>query len=151
VARRAEALIPVGQRPARPVAAVTEDTVVARQAEAPTPVGQCPARRVAADIAAHPLAADPTAAHRVEDLEEAAPEADRMAALPVADTITAKKISTPFHPTPHSPSGGSARSLLSSPGQSGEDGRTDSARQYSGCKQCRIEGISLVGEQGLRS
>ena len=95
---RAEALIPVGQRPARPVAAVMEDIGVARRVEAPIPAGQCPARLVAADIAAHPLAAETTAAHRVADLEEAAPEADLMAALPVADTITTKKFPPRFTP-----------------------------------------------------
>jgi hypothetical protein len=109
VARRVVGPIPGGQCPARPVAAITEDIAAGRRVAAPIPVGQCPAHLVAAA-----LAADPTAAHRAADLEEAAPEADRMAALLVVDTITTKKISTPFHPTPHSPSGGSERGLLSS-------------------------------------
>jgi hypothetical protein len=42
----------------------------------------------------------------------------------VADTITTRYFSSPFHPTPHSPSGGSERSLLSSLNGAREDGKT---------------------------
>lgn len=73
-----------------------------RRVAGPIPADQCPVPLVvaalAADIAAHRLAADPTAAHRAAVLEEAAPEADRAAALPVADTITAKKFPPRFTP-----------------------------------------------------
>jgi hypothetical protein len=82
--------------------AATEDIAAGRRAAGPIPVGQCPARLVAAalaaDIAAHRLAAVPTAAHQAAALEEAAPEADRAAALPVADTITTKKFPPRFTP-----------------------------------------------------
>jgi hypothetical protein len=52
-----------------------------RQAGVPIPADQCPARLAAAEIAA---------GRRVADHAEGTPEADRMAALLVADTTTAK-------------------------------------------------------------
>ena len=60
--------------------------------EAPIPAGPCPARPVAADTTALLRAAD-----RME--AEATPAAVRMAALPVADTITTDGFPPRF--TPH--------------------------------------------------
>ena len=65
---------------------------VGRRAEVPIPAGQCLARPVAADTMAPPQVADRTEA-------EATPEADRMAALLVAATITTKGFPPRF--TPH--------------------------------------------------
>ena len=84
VGRRVEATpIPAGQCRARRAAVVTEHiAVVSQVAAAPILHGQCQAHLVEA--------ADTTALPRAADRAEATPEADHMAALLVADTVTTK-------------------------------------------------------------
>jgi hypothetical protein len=116
-----EVPIPPGRCQA-PLVEVTDHLEVGRRAEVPIPADQCPARLVAAD----PEAVDTAALLRGANRAEATPEAARMAALLMADTI----IANDFHPvSPHSsltvrrPRKGPP--VL--PEQSGEDGGTDFA------------------------
>jgi hypothetical protein len=89
VARRAEVPIPAGQCQAH-LAADTEHLAAGRRAEVPIRPDQCQVR---------PAVADTTALLRAADRAEVTPEADRMAALLVADKITAKGFLPRF--TPH--------------------------------------------------
>lgn len=109
----------------RQVAAATAAIQANRHAVAPIPAGPLPALRaaatVAADITAHPPAEIMAAAHAAEIPAEDRAEATRAevvaartTSLPAADMETTKRFRPPHHPTPHSPSGGSARGLLSS-------------------------------------
>ncbi len=87
VGRRAEVRIPGGQCRAHPVAAITAEDIAARL---PVAAARAGAAREAVRVAAHPA----------EDIHRPGTAA--------AD----KLIFTPFHPTPHSPSGGFERGLL---------------------------------------
>ena len=78
-------------------------------------------------------AADRPAARRAE----AVPVEARAEALPAADihrpvtAATTNPIFTPFHPTPHSPSGGSEGGLL--PTSSGVEGEKEFSQGWSAC------------------
>jgi hypothetical protein len=84
------ALIPVGQRRMLQAAVITAADIAAhRPAEARIPAVQRPAARVAAA---------PTAASLEEDRVEVAPEAGRMEALRMADTVATKWVPPRFTP-----------------------------------------------------
>jgi hypothetical protein len=94
----AEAPIQDGQCQAL-LAAVTEHLEVGRRAGVPIPPGQFQVPPAAADTTALLRAERTMARRRVADRAEATPEADRMATLLVADTITTKGFLPRF--TPH--------------------------------------------------
>jgi hypothetical protein len=94
-------------------------------------------------------AADRPAARRaeavpVEARAEALPEA---AILRPGTAATTDSIFTPFHPTPHSPSGGSERSLL--PTSSGAEGENKFSQGWSACGGCCNRGWQSTGVESI--